>query len=239
MAEWFECWFGEEYLRLYPHRDDADAEQAVQLIAENVAISGRHVLDLGCGSGRHASLLVDRGASVVGLDLSMPLLARAQRRVPPPHSVVRGDMRQLPFGTDAFDLVVNLFTSFGYFSDDDQHAAVLRQVSSTIVAGGGFVLDYLNADHVRDNLVPSEELEIDSQPVRVRRRVSDDEKYVIKEMYLTQDDRQFRESVRLFSARELEVLLADVGLRVQSRYGAYDGRPLTAQSPRTILFAER
>ena len=55
MPEWFEEWFGEEYLQLYPHRDDAEAERAVALIADATGLTeGWRVLDVGCGAGRHA-----------------------------------------------------------------------------------------------------------------------------------------------------------------------------------------
>ena len=79
MTEWFEQWFGEEYLRLYPHRDDEDARQAVALVESVVPLPGTLVLDLACGPGRHAAQLIARRARVVGLDLSMALLRAAKR----------------------------------------------------------------------------------------------------------------------------------------------------------------
>ncbi len=77
MTEWFEQWFGEEYLHLYPHRGDEDAVRAISLVATLAPLSGTRVLDLACGSGRHAAHLTANGAKVVGFDLSMPLLSRA------------------------------------------------------------------------------------------------------------------------------------------------------------------
>nr|MBA3346785.1 class I SAM-dependent methyltransferase [Gemmatimonadales bacterium] len=68
--EWFEEWFGEEYLQLYPHRDDAEAERVVALIAGVVGLRpGCRVLDVACGAGRHARALRRAGARCVGLDL--------------------------------------------------------------------------------------------------------------------------------------------------------------------------
>ena len=62
MSEWFEHWFGEEYLDLYPHRDDRDAERAVALLAANGYVRpGQRVLDLACGAGRHAAALERSG----------------------------------------------------------------------------------------------------------------------------------------------------------------------------------
>ena len=132
MTEWFEQWFGEEYLRLYPHRDDADAAEAVALIHGLRPLAGCQVLDLACGPGRHAAYLQGHGARTVGLDLSLPLLTRARGRTAGTVALVRGDMRYLPFRGGTFDVVVNLFTSFGYFADDAQHQAVLTSAAALL-----------------------------------------------------------------------------------------------------------
>jgi len=142
VTEWFEQWFGEEYLRLYPHRDDDDAAAAVALIDRLYPLSRLRALDLACGPGRHAAQLAARGARVTGLDLSLPLLSLARARTRGAVSLVRADMRHLPFCAGAFDVVVNLFTSFGYFADDAQHAAVIAGSRALLRRGGVFVLDY-------------------------------------------------------------------------------------------------
>jgi SAM-dependent methyltransferase len=239
VTEWFEQWFGEEYLRLYPHRDDADAGDAVALIDRVVPLAGRCVLDLACGPGRHATQLAVRGARVTGLDLSLPLLGLAHRRTAGAVRLVRGDMRRLPFRAGAFDVVANLFTSFGYFVDDAQHGAVLRSLVPVMRRGGTFVLDYLNAPAVRAHLVTREERVVGAQRVVVARRISADGQFVIKEMHLLDDGRSFLERVRLFTADELERLLTGAGLRVRLRFGDYAGGPPSDTAPRVILVAER
>ena len=239
MTEWFEQWFGEEYLRLYPHRDDDDAQRAVALIAGAVELAGHRTLDLACGPGRHAAHLVARGARVVGFDLSPALLARAHQRLGQGATLVRGDMRDLPFADASFDVVLNLFTSFGYFSEDTEHLGVLREAHRTLRPGGTMVLDYFNADLVRDGLVPEEQRVVGRQHVQIVRRVSEDNRFVIKEMRLTGEGRSFVERVRLFTVRDLEEMLAKSGLGVRNRFGAYDGRPIGAGAPRAILLAVR
>lgn len=235
MTEWFEQWFGEEYLRLYPHRDDADADAAVTLLDGSVPLAGRRVLDLACGPGRHAVRLVERGARVVGLDLSLPLLSRARARLGRAVPLVRGDMRHLPFAPGSFDVIVNLFTSFGYFADDRQHVAVLREAAALLARGGRFVLDYFNADAVRASLVPREERTGAGGHVVIERRLSPDGRFVLKELHMVDDGRSFVERVRLFSPAELERLLAEAGLAVDHRFGAYDGRPPGPGAPRAIF----
>lgn len=239
MTEWFEQWFGEEYHVLYPHRDDADAQRAVALIRRVAPWSpGDTVLDLACGAGRHAVELERAGARVVGLDLSPAMLLRAQRRVRAP--LVRGDMRTLPFRSGRFGLVVNLFTSFGYFRSDKEHGAVMRQVAEVLAPGGRFVIDFLNADQVRRTLRrDSEQIEEGDASARVKRRFSEEGLYVVKEIELRAENRSFQERVRLFTPAELEGLLTASGLEVVGRYGDYDGGPLGVDTPRTSLVARR
>lgn len=239
MSEWFEQWFGEEYHVLYPHRDEAEAQRAVALIARVAPWSpGQVVLDLACGAGRHAAELERAGARVVGLDLSPAMLHRARRRVTAP--LVRGDMRALPFRSGSMGLVVNLFTSFGYFRSDLEHGRVMRQVADVLAPGGRFVIDYLNAEQVRRTLRrDSEQIQQGDATARVRRRFSEEGLYVVKEIELRAENRSFQERVRLFTAAELEGLLTAAGLDVVGRYGDYDGGPPGADSPRTILVALR
>jgi len=239
MTEWFEQWFGEEYLRLYPHRDDLDAQRAIGLVDRMTNLQGSRVLDLACGPGRHAVQLGLRGARVVGFDLSMPLLSRAKHGRPPVRQLVRGDMRCLPFRASSFDVVVNLFTSFGYFARDEQHSQVLSQAATVLGPNGTFVLDYLNVALVRDALVPHEERTVGTQTVAIKRRISDDGRFVEKEMHLVDDGRSFLERVRLFSSGDLTAMMAEAGLAVRELFGDYDGGPLIPSAPRAILVARR
>ena len=240
MTEWFEHWFGEEYLRLYPNRDDTDAEHLVSLIEQHVTLGGRRVLDLACGSGRHTIQFAARGASVVGFDLSMPLLSVAHHRDSRHRlHLVRGDMRRLPFAPGIFDLVVNLFTSFGYFADDRQHETVIVDAAAALRRGGSFILDYLNADQVRDGLIQHEESWMGRRRVTIERRLTDDGRFVIKEMHMVDDGRSFLERVRLFTHDELRALLRGAGLHLTHEYGDYDCGDLTSSSPRAIFIAER
>ncbi len=239
MTEWFERWFGEEYLRLYPHRDEDDAERAVSLVGRVTTLDGARVLDLACGPGRHAVRLAQRGADVLGLDLSMPLLIRARHGIPPVGKLVRGDMRFLPIREETFDLVVNLFTSFGYFADDAEHHQVMRSVATVLRPGGRFFMDYLNAEAVRSMLVPQEEQVVGSRRVAIERSLVDDGKYVVKRMRLVDEDQTFLERVRLFTADDLTAMMEVAGMRVVERFGSYAGDELAADMPRTILVAQR
>jgi SAM-dependent methyltransferase len=236
MSEWFEEWFGEEYLQLYPHRDAAEAGRAVDLILGRVGfVPGWRVLDVACGAGRHARAFEAAGARCVGLDLSAALL-RAARRVPAA-PLVRADMRALPIRPGSMDLTVNLFTSFGYFEHDAEHATALGEMVSTLRPGGWFVIDFLNPPAVRARLVPRESQRLNGTPIEVERSVSPDGRYVCKTIR-TGSGRRFTERVRLFGAGEIEAMLGATGVTVRERYGDYDASPLSPESPRTILLGQ-
>ncbi len=238
MTEWFEEWFGEEYLALYPHRDEEEAADVAELIAGVVRLPrGAPALDLACGAGRHARALSDRWWTV-GLDLS-PALLRAARADDRDLPLVRGDMRELPFAEGAFALVVNLFTSFGYFREDAQHVRVVEEVARVTEAGGWFVLDYLNPPQVRDTLVPAEEQRVGSRIVELERWVSDDGRFVCKSITVRDEGRTFIERVRMFDADDLTAMLERCRFAVRAVYGDYRGAAHGPASPRTILVASR
>jgi SAM-dependent methyltransferase len=231
--EWFEEWFGEDYLRLYPHRDDADAERAVALIVRSVPFqAGWRVLDVACGAGRHARAFDAAGARCVGLDLSATLLRMARQVTNAP--LVRADMRDLPIRPRSVDLTVNLFTSFGYFDEDSEHTSALREMIATVRPGGWFVIDFLNPASVRRGLVPEETVEVGNSRVEVTRSVSPDGRYVCKSIR-SPAGKHYRERVRLFEPEQMAGMLAGAGVDIRLRFGDYDGAPLSHDSARTIL----
>jgi SAM-dependent methyltransferase len=235
MTEWFEEWFGEEYLHLYPHRDEADAERLVSLICRALPWQpGWRVLDVACGAGRHLAALSARGANAVGVDLSLALLRRVQDVTDRP--VARADMRALPVRPRTMDLTVNLFTSFGYFERDDEHAAALAGMLETVRPGGWFAIDFLNPARVRDGLVPEEQSRLGDRTVHITRKLVDGGRFVVKTI-LTPEGREFRERVRLLEASDLARMISGAGARVKHQFGDYAGGPIEGGS-RTILLAQ-
>ena len=238
MSEWFTRWFGKEYLDLYPHRDDAEARKAVRMIRNTVSPDPQgRALDLACGSGRHTRALC-KHIWTVGFDLSMDLL-RVAISESPEVPYVRGDMRALPFAASSLDLVVNMFTSFGYFSSDEENRAVLAEVNRVLRSGGMFVLDYLNADQVRSTLIPHDSQRVGNRIVTQDRSISADGLYVEKEISATSFPQRFTERVRLFEPDDLRCMLNDSGFSIQHELGDYSAGPLTPASPRAIFFAHR
>ena len=241
--EWYRDWFGEEYLALYPHRDDKEAQAAVDLV---ISVCGRPagpVLDLASGAGRHMLDLQRRGLEVIGLDLSKALLRKA-RSSDPSMLLVRGDMRYLPFSDESFGLVANFFTSFGYFAEPDDDLRVLEEIRRVLRAGACFALDFLNAERVRDRLVARDERRLGHRRVVQARRLEEDGKVVVKEIRIYEPGDEepqstFFERVRLYTPDELGSMLEDAGLEVEHTFGDYSGAAACPDCPRYILLGHR
>ena len=237
-ATWFEESFGEEYLTCYQHRDSAEASGLAQLIYANTpAISAQPVLDVGCGAGRHLPYL-RRGGTTVGVDLSQTLLRQA-RAANPEVWLLRADMRALPFAASSFGLVVNLFTSFGYFPSDHDNKQVIAEIARVTASGGWFVLDFLNASRVRRTLLISDRKYVASRLVEQRRRISADGLYVEKAIAVAGVDRIFYERVRLYEPAELVNMLAESGFTIRQLFGDYQGNPWHPDSARALLITQK
>jgi SAM-dependent methyltransferase len=237
--EWYRDWFGEEYLALYPHRDKDEARAGVELL---LGASGRpdgQILDLACGAGRHLLEFERVGLSAVGLDLSSTLLEQA-RRNGPELLLVQGDMRNLPFADSRFEVVVNFFTSFGYFAEPEEDERVLAEIRRVLRAGGWFMLDFLNADRVREGLVARDERTVNGRRVVQERRLEEGGSVVVKEILIFGPDGEelegtYFERVRLYTPNELAAMLRAAGLQPDDAYGDYSGAGTCHDCPRYIL----
>lgn len=235
---WYRSWFGPEYLELYPHRDQEEAERAVELFLEHAALpEGARVLDLACGEGRHLRAIRRRGRRAVGLDLSISLLRRAREGPDGVRLLAQGDMRRIPFRSGAFRAVTSFFTSFGYFESPSEDRRVLAEIRRVLARGGAFLLDYMNAERVRRTLVPVDERRVAGRTVRQVRRIRDGA--VEKRIEIQGPEREepavFHERVRLYAPGELVAALKEEGFTVDRRFGDYSGSEHTSRSPRLIL----
>ncbi|MBC8079715.1 MAG: methyltransferase domain-containing protein [Gorillibacterium sp.] len=237
MEAWYEKSFGQDYLLVYKHRDMQGAQAEVHKMVEWLQLEkGADVLDLCCGMGRHSLSLTDLGYKITGIDLSDVLLAEA-RRLDKKGQVtwVKGDMRRIPL-TGPFDAVVNLFTSFGYFDNDEENGAVLREIARLLRIGGRFILDYLNAEDVIRHLVPNSERRDGDIVIQESRSI--EEGCVRKRIVLVEPgkpDRNYLEQVRLYKLADFRRLLVGTGLRLDHVYGSYNGDTFTEDASKRLI----
>ena len=210
---WFERWFNEDYLLVYPHRDQAEADRQVAAALTLVSPTCLDCLDLGCGSGRHARALSALGKRVSAIDLSLDLLRMASAGGKTGAKFIRSDIRQLPFRDHAFDLLTSFFTSFGYFADDHEHIATLSEWVRVLRPGGALFLDLPDRNATLERLEPVTVRTLkDGSTVTERRALSADSLRIEKSISIEgqQTTRRYQESVRLFTEEEILQLL-DLG----------------------------
>ena len=235
--------FDEDYLYFYEDLiGDEVSDRQAELIWRLLELEpGMDVLDLACGHGRIGNRLAERGARVTGLDATPMFLDRAREdaaRRGVEVEYVEGDMRELPWES-RFDRVVNWFTAFGYFDDDDNRR-VLRSAQRALRPGGRLLIENNNLAALlalwqRAVVVErGDDLAIDRSvfdPVTGR---------ATTERVLVRDGRtrRFTFSVRMFVAVELRQWLIDAGFSSIDSYDA-EGEPLTAAGRRMITIARR
>jgi SAM-dependent methyltransferase len=243
---WFEEIFDEDYLRTLPFLTPKTTQREAAFLIEALGLKpGQHVLDIGCGYGRHAMELAGRGHVVTAVDLSLPLLLRgadeAQRRGLN-INFVHGDMRELAY-EGVFDGAYCVFSTFGYF-DDDANKRAAAGFARALKPGARLVLDLLNRDYIisdlptrvwweGDGCVVLEEVDFNyftSRLVSARSIVFDDGRQVEQEI-----------SIRSYSLHEVGKLLHGAGFRVISVSGglAARGRFFGKDSRQIIVVAER
>jgi 2-polyprenyl-3-methyl-5-hydroxy-6-metoxy-1,4-benzoquinol methylase len=247
--EWFEDWFNNPlYLQVYSHRDASEAALCVETILRVTGFDqspsrGLSVLDIACGAGRHAFAFARKGLQVTANDLSRMLLDTAREQACSEGLCVEFsecDMRTLRLARK-YDLVVQLFSSFGYFETDDEDRLVISNVSDMLIPGGWYVLDLINPGWLRNHFVPRSEKRSGSLSITEERKLSD--RSVVKRITVQENEsetRSFTESVRLFRLGEATLLLEEGGFTIERVAGDYDGRKFDAEtSPRMLLFARK
>lgn len=246
MSDWFKEWFDTSfYETLYAHRDAEEASLMAGLIQSVYPPETySETLDLACGRGRHSFNLSRLGYRVTGIDLSENAIRKANENIPsnigPPPRFFVHDMRR-PLN-ESFDLIVNLFTSFGYFTSDEENADVLKNIAGMLRENGAFVIDYLNPKQVEANLIPEETHILDDYTVKINRLIKDG--MVHKIMEFTKDDssavQRFTERVKLYELDWFRANLSEAGLKTDQVYGHYNGEHFDeSKSPRTIIFGRK
>ncbi len=233
---WYQEWFGEEYLELYAHRDEAEAKQQVEFFQRQCGPVRGALLDLACGQGRHMTILEPAGYRVVGCDLSFVLLRTGVEEYGP-MPVARADMRSLPFRSGSFGGLVSFFTSFGYFSTEEENEQVVREMARVLAPGAVFLFDYLNVDRELDRLVQKEQRETPMGSVRIERWFDPSDRSFNKR--ITIGEKRYLERVRGYDLGEISAMFTSSGLIIDSVFGDFDGAPYQPSSPRLILVGRR
>jgi len=233
---WYQEWFGAEYLELYAHRDEHEAREQVAFFRAQFGAIDGPILDLACGMGRHLTELSALGYRAAGCDLSFTML-RTGREEYGPMAVARADMRHLPFSDNSFSGVVNFFTSFGYFSDEEENVQVVREMARVLHQGAVFLFDYLNVHRELQQLVQRETRETPMGLVGIERWFDPSDRSFNKRITIGQ--KRYLERVRAYDLSEITAMFTSCGLQIRSAFGDFLGNPFDDRAPRLILVGSR
>jgi SAM-dependent methyltransferase len=238
---WFEndgLWSGFAETMFPPQR----AAQAAQLVATSPLLDfpqAARVLDLCCGPGLWVVPLARRGYRVTGVDLSPDMLAQAKAACA--QAAVDVDLRcedMLAYRQpEAFDVVLNVFTSFGYFDDPADNLLVLRNAYASLAPGGQLIIDVLGKEVLAGWVGRPKTVNVEGGVVFMRDTILDDWTRLRTDWTLVKGDTARHASITCFiySAAELRGLLEAAGFQDVECYGGFGGEPYDNHADRLIV----
>lgn len=218
---WFASWFDSPYYHiLYKDRDYAEAQVFMDNITQYLNLpDDAKILDLACGKGRHSIYLNELGYDVTGADLSENSIAEASKHSNEKLHFEVHDMR-VPF-EQKFDAVFNLFTSFGYFENDADNLTTLKAIQQSLSEYGFAVIDFMNVQHVIENLVPEEVKTVEGIDFHIKRYVIDN--HIYKEIDFEDNGEKFHftEKVQALTLQDFEGMMEEAGIYLLDTFGDY------------------
>jgi SAM-dependent methyltransferase len=222
--------------------DKNQTQRQIQFL-KNTLKKCDYVLDLACGSGRHSIPLSQQGYTVVGLDVSAKLLKIAKQRSSGVQ-VVRGDLRALPFKSEAFAAAVSMDTSLGYLPTEHDDMQSLTEVRQVLGQAGVFVVDVFNREYLAQKYKEphvSDWIEYPSFFLQQKRQINPGGDRLC-DLWAVHDRAggrlvEFMHSVRLYRLGVLQDLLEQARFAVRAVFGDYEEQAFNANSQRLILVA--
>lgn len=237
--EWFQDWFDTTYYHtLYNHRNDDEARFFMKnLIAFLKLDQGDTILDLPCGKGRHSLFLNEQGFDVVGADLSVNSILAAKNNENKTLRFTNHDMRNPLGGT--YHAIFNLFTSFGYFNDEQTNIKVLKNFKEALYTNGHIVIDFLNIIKVEKQLVRKELIVKNDISFSITRNIDKD--FLIKDIEFNADQKHhhYTEKLQYLNLDKFKHFAEKAQLKVKHIFGDYNLKPFDEdKSDRLILILQ-
>ena len=234
-SKWFQSWFDTAYYHLlYKNRDYKEAEVFIKNLASYLNLDkDDKILDLACGKGRHSIYLNSLGYSVTGVDLSKNSINHAKTYESETLHFDVHDMRNV-YSTK-FEVVLNLFTSFGYFEEETDNFKVIQTIKSSLKQNGIGVIDFMNSPFVIENLIPRNSYKDDNITFNLKRYLSDG--FICKDIEVVDGNTtsHFMEKVRAFTFEDFETMLSNAGLHLLDCFGNYKLDPFNSKTSERLI----
>jgi len=243
---WFKEWFNTPYYHiLYKDRDFVEAENFIRNLTQDLQLSkDSKIIDLACGKGRHSVFLQQLSYEVLGVDLSEESIEHNKQfetssTESPKLTFEVHDMRNELYpnvSSEKVNAVFNLFTSFGYFDDDEDDRKVFSSVKNVLQNDGIFVLDFLNEKFVKNTLVDETTVTKGGIDFLIKKRI--EENHVIKDIFFEDKGESFHyfEKVKLHTLEEIKNIAESFGFEAVKIWGNYQLEDFEREtSPRCIF----
>ncbi|MCK5115212.1 MAG: class I SAM-dependent methyltransferase [Candidatus Aegiribacteria sp.] len=228
------------YPFMFPETRIEKAEEDALSLLKLTGFEKGDILDLCCGPGRFAIPLARMGYSVTGVDATDYLLELAMCRASLENvevEWVKEDMRRFR-RSGSYDLILNMFTSFGYFQDHSDNMRVLENINGSLRQGGKFVIEIMGKETLASIFHPVTDCETEEGLLLIQRhrieegwnRIENDWLLIDKEIVLG----RWKFSHWVYSATELKNMLRDTGFSNVEVYGDLEGAPYNSESGRLI-----
>ena len=219
--KWYSSWFDTPYYHiLYKERNYREAQVFMDNLTHYLNLPEKAtVLDLACGKGRHSIYLNQLGFTVLGADLSENSIAEANKNANETLHFKVHDMRE-PF-EEKFDAIFNLFTSFGYFENDDDNLTTLKAIKESLSDYGFAVIDFMNVFQVIETLVPEEIKTMEGIDFHIKRYLK--ENHIYKEIDFEDQGQKFHftEKIKALTLKDFEDLMEEAGIYLLDIFGDY------------------
>jgi SAM-dependent methyltransferase len=238
-SEWHLDWFNSPfYHQLYKERDYSEATYFMNNLINRLQIDkDSSILDLACGRGRYSLYLSNIGYKVTGIDISKENISEAKKNKSDKLNYILHDMRQ-PLN-QKFDLILNLFTSFGYYQEDKDNISIIRSIKSNLNNEGKAVIDFFNIDYVLDNLIKYEEKTVDQTKFVINRYLENN--LLIKDITIDSNNKQykFQEKVKAYRVEDFLTMFENCNIELKEKFGDYHFNSFNKDSsPRLIMVLE-
>ncbi|NRT12594.1 bifunctional 2-polyprenyl-6-hydroxyphenol methylase/3-demethylubiquinol 3-O-methyltransferase UbiG [Flavobacterium sp. 14A] len=218
---WFSSWFDTPYYHiLYKDRNYREAQVFMDNLTHYLNLPEKaNVLDLACGKGRHSIYLNQLGFNVLGADLSENSIEEASKNTNDSLHFKVHDMRQ-PF-EEKYDAIFNLFTSFGYFENEEDNLTTLKAIKESLSEYGFAVIDFMNVTQVLNTLVPEETKTVDGIDFQLKRYLKDG--HIYKDIIFSDKGQDFHytEKVKALTLQDFETMMEEAGIYLLDIFGDY------------------
>lgn len=235
---WYKTWFDTPYYHtLYQDRNIAEAQFFLQNLSNNLSLNSNHtILDVACGRGRHALYLAEQGFNVRGIDLSPNSIAYAQQEATT--TAVNAlfyvhDMRKAI--SEQVDVVLNLFTSIGYFENSIDNQKAIQAFYDNLVPGGVAVIDFLHLPWVKKHWVADEVVTKSGIAFTLKRSFSDG--WIEKDISFVHEGTPFAftERVAALELSDFKEIFDKIGFSLQNVFGDYSLRSFDEKTAERLI----